>query len=279
LLSLHPNSVDMKRILLLTDFSETARNAAMYAIKMFENENVTFSLLNAFDLDFSGSPYVMQIKDEMAEESRRGLKKDMEMLKYHFPQAKIDVMSRFGALIPIVQEELSENFYDLVVIGCVGETALENFLLGSHAYEIVKKIETAILIVPKSTRFRKPDKIVMATDLKDIMHDESIDPLRNILHHYNASLLFVNVLNSESENRLQSEAKLIEHFPGVDVNFNFVENQDVCNGILNFMDDNHADIVTIIRRKVGVIERLLHPSITKKMVLQPEHPMLIIHDQ
>jgi nucleotide-binding universal stress UspA family protein len=248
-------------------------------MKMFEDENVTFSLLNAFDLDFSGSPYVMQIKDEMAEESRSGLKKDMEMLQYHYPQAKIDVMSRFGALIPIVEDELNENFYDLVVIGCVGETALENFLLGSHAYEIVKKINTTILIVPKHARFRRPDKIVMATDLKDIMHDEVVDPLRNILHHFHASLLFVNVLNSESENRLQSEELLMQHFPGIDVDFNFVENNDVCNGILNFMDDNHADIVTMIRRKVGVIERLMHPSITKKMVLQPEHPMLIIHDE
>ena len=43
----------MKRIILLTDFSEIARNAALYALKMYENENARFQLLNVFDVEFS----------------------------------------------------------------------------------------------------------------------------------------------------------------------------------------------------------------------------------
>ncbi len=72
----------MKRIMLLSDFSDTARNAAMYALKMFENEDVTFYLMNAYDLEFSGSPYVIQIKQELGDES---LKKRSSVASPAFP--------------------------------------------------------------------------------------------------------------------------------------------------------------------------------------------------
>ncbi len=53
----------MKKVLILTDFSNTARNAAVYSLKMFTDEEVRFTLLNAYDMEFSGSPYVMQVKE------------------------------------------------------------------------------------------------------------------------------------------------------------------------------------------------------------------------
>ena len=79
----------MKRVILLTDFSETARNAALYALKMFQNEKVFFQLLNVFDVEFSGSPYIMQVKEEMAEESMKGLRKELSLLHADYPNARI----------------------------------------------------------------------------------------------------------------------------------------------------------------------------------------------
>lgn len=269
----------MKRILLLTDFSDTARNAAMYALKMFENEKVYFDLLNAYDLEFSGSPYIMQVKEELAEESLKGLKNELSLLHRRFPNARIELASRFGSLLDVVQNEISEFRPELIVMGCRGETALENFLLGSNAYEVVKNINAAILVVPRHAKFKKPDKIVFATDLKDIKVDKVVEPLRDLSHHFHADLMFVNVLEDDYVNRLEAENKIAAHFEGLNLSFNFIEGEDVSNGILKFMDENDADIVTLVRHNESFFERLFHPSVTKKMVLHPEHPMLVLHDE
>ncbi len=269
----------MKRILLLTDFSDTARNAAMYALKMFENEKVYFDLLNAYDLEFSGSPYIMQVKEELAEESLKGLKNELSLLHRRFPNSRIELASRFGNLLDVVQNEIIDFKPELIVMGCRGETALENFLLGSNAYEVVKNINAALLVVPKHAKFKKPDKIVFATDLKDIKVDEVVEPLRDLSSHFHADLMFVNVMEDDYVNRLDAENKIASHFEGFNLSFNFIEGDDISNGILKFMDDNDADIVTLVRHNESFFERLFHPSVTKKMILHPEHPMLILHDE
>ena len=70
----------MKNIILLTDFSDTARNAALYAIKLFEHADTHFTLLNAFDIEFSGTPYIVQVKEELAAESTGKLNADLFFL-------------------------------------------------------------------------------------------------------------------------------------------------------------------------------------------------------
>jgi nucleotide-binding universal stress UspA family protein len=269
----------MKRIMLLTDFSDTARNAAMYALKMYEEETVEFVLMNAYDLEFSGSPYIVQVKEEIAEDSLKGLRNELSLIHRRFPRAKVELLSLFGNLINVIEKEIEANVYHLIVLGCRGETALENFLLGSRAYEVIKGIKAPVLLVPRHAKFRHPEKIVFATDLRDVPDDNTIEALRDMAHMFHAPLLFVNVLEDEYINRVDAEERIAEHFPGINLSFNFIEEDDVVEGINHFMEDNNAEIVALVRHQMGMIDRLFHPSITKQMVLHPEHPMLILHDK
>ncbi|WP_142533223.1 universal stress protein [Saccharicrinis carchari] len=269
----------MKNILILTDFSSTARNAALYALKMFDNDSdVVFKLLNAYDLEFSGSPYVMQVKEEMAYESKKGLKQELKVLNQSFPSADIEVLSTFGTLIDVIHDYIAKHHPHLIVLGCRGESALENFLLGSNAYEVIKNIKAPILVIPKSAEFKKPKKIVFATDLKDIKNKDVTTPIRDLLERFGSELVFVNVLDDEYVNRLDAENRITTHFPNTDLTFNFIEGDDVSKTIFKFMHENDAEIVAMVRRDVSFFDRIFHPSLTKKMVLQPEYPMLVLHD-
>lgn len=270
----------MKNILILTDFSSTARNAALYALNMFKGDSdVVFKLLNAYDLEFSGSPYVMQVKEEMAFESEKGLKQEIKVLKRAFPSADLQALTSFGVLIDVVNDYIGKNQPHLIVLGCRGESALENFLLGSNAYQVIKSIKWPIMVIPKSAEFKKPEKIVFATDLKDIKSKRAISSIRDIVERHGSSLVFVNVLGDEYVNRLDAESKIAAHFPNTELNFNFIEGEDVSQAIFKFMDENDAEIVAMVRRDVSFFDRIFHPSITKKMVLQPEYPMLILQDE
>lgn len=107
----------MKNILLLTDFSDIARNAALYALKLFENEQVSFTLLNAYDIEFSGTLYIVQVKEELAAESVEKLNSDLFFLLKRVPDANIRIASSFGSLVDAVRGEIEVSNPDLVVMG------------------------------------------------------------------------------------------------------------------------------------------------------------------
>ena len=266
----------MRRIVLLTDFSETARNACFYALEMFREHQAQFVLLNAYDIEFSGSPYIMQVKEEMAEESTKGLKKELAALHAEYPNARIELASRFGPLIDVILKELGDLKPDLFVLGCRGESALENFLLGSNAYDVIKNIHHPMLVVPKISQYQTPQKIVFATDLKSVNQNVAT-PVLEVARKFNSELLFANVMGDDYINRLEEEERIAALFPGIKTSFYFLEGEDVCSSICNFADENQGEMIVLVRHNYSFFERLFHPSITKHMVLHPEFPMLILH--
>ncbi|MFO8000221.1 MAG: universal stress protein [Marinilabilia sp.] len=270
----------MKRVILLTDFSETARNAALYALKMLENERVYFELLNVFDVEFSGSPYIMQVKEEMAEESMKGLRKELSLLHAGHPNARIELASRFGAITEVIRQEVEDFEPDLLVLGCKGESALEHFLLGSNALEIIQHVHHPMLVVPRQAKFTPPGKIVFATDLQDVDISRMAGPLNDLMQAFNSELVFLNVMEEAYINRLEAEEKIASYFPGVKLNFHFIDNEgDTCKTILKFMDEQGATLLTLIRHHHTLFQRLFNPHIIKKMIRHPHHPMLILHER
>ena len=268
----------MKYVLLLTDFSDTARNAIIYALNMLKEENLYYKLINTYDLEFSGSPYVMQVKDELAEESIKGLRNELQLIHRIFPEAKIELASRFGPLIDVIQEEIKDYDPDLIVLGNKGESAIEHFLLGSNAYEIIKSISTPLLVVPKGAEFRKPEKIAFATDLQDFKDDKIVKPVREVVKYFDAELLFIHVLEESDKDRMEAEQKILSHFPDVRSSFHYVQGDDIFQKIRDFLDEEDVDIVIMIRHNVSFFNRFLHKSITKQMVLHPKHTLIILRD-
>ncbi len=268
----------MERILLLTDFSEIARNAVMYAIDMFKHRDVQFYLLNAFDADFGGSPYLMQVKEGMAEESLEGLNLELSIIQKDFPGVKIELISRFGTIVEVLLDDDPEEAInpDLIVLGCRGRGVIENFLLGSNAFDIIKNVNIPMIIVPQNAVFRPIERIVFATDFKAI--DQSIaGPVLELAKMYNSELLVLNILDIEKIDKIEIERQIASFFPDIKIKFFFKDTHDVFETICSFAEINGADLVALIRHNYSFFERLFNPSITKKMVRQPHFPMVILH--
>jgi nucleotide-binding universal stress UspA family protein len=268
----------MRHIILLTDFSETARHAAAYALNMFNGRDLRFYLFNAYDVEFSGSPYVMRVKDELTEESRKGLKRELAGLHRDFPNSRIEAVSRFGPLVDVLKKEIEGNQIDpdLLVMGCRGESVLENFLLGSNAFDVIKHIQLPVLAIPRNAALEIPQKMVFATDLKTIDQDMA-RPLFDLVSSFDSELLFVNVIEDEYINRLEAEEKIAEFFPGVRLSFYFLDDTDVCSSVCTFTEEQGGDMVVLVRHNYSFFERIFHPSITKKMVLHPQFPLFVLH--
>ena len=167
----------MKHVFLLTDFSAKARNAAAYAVRLFDCRTVSFTLINAFEryvLELPDRPVpVKHLKQlrwktkhrELSSEWDEILNDEREYLLTIAPEARIEVAARFGRLVDVVNAENAECPADFAVVGCEDESVLENFLLGSNTYELIKFADMPIVVVPGKAAYERPTRVTFATDM------------------------------------------------------------------------------------------------------------------
>ena len=90
----------MKKILFPTDFSETANNALVYALKMAKNQNATLLILHAYEMPVisaTANPVMVQdvyktielsnfenFKDQVPSIREIAMKNDLEDIPMHF---------------------------------------------------------------------------------------------------------------------------------------------------------------------------------------------------
>lgn len=270
----------MKKIILLTDFSATARNAAIFALNMFKEQPIRYLLLNCFDVDFSGSPYILQVKEELAAESRRGLREELSALHAQFPNVRIKPVSGFGPITEVIRQNIEEHHPDLIVLGCKGETALEHILLGSNALEIINNIHHPTLVVPINAKFIPPRKIVFVTNLQNTDISPVADHLNDLISSFNSELFFLNIIEDSPLNRMEIEEEMASYFPGIKMKFFFKESEgDNCQTILKFMEEHDATMLIMPHHHRNFFQNIFQPHLIKKMVLHPQHPMIVLHEK
>ena len=88
--------------------------------------------------------------------------------------------------------------------------------------------------------------------------------------------MFLNVAEAEPSDNDEAKAQLASAFNASDISFTKIRMGDVRKGILDFMDERKSQMCALIHRDLGLIDRMFRPSITKKMILEPQHPMIIV---
>jgi nucleotide-binding universal stress UspA family protein len=141
----------IRRILVPTDFSACADEAARTALEFAERFGATLTLFHAH------MPPVAAIADggafvpgphtlsQLTEEAKAAL----ERLKGELDRGtvKIDVQSIYGPSSDAIVRFAREGGYDMIVLGTHGHTGLKHLLLGSVAERVVRTASCPVMTV------------------------------------------------------------------------------------------------------------------------------------
>src|SRR4051812_4275002 len=138
----------MKTILVPTDFSDAAKNAADYAALFTKATDANMILLNVYHYPVpippeGGVPIVTTPFFEEA--SKAALKKEALRLKEK-TGIEITTISRLGLAVDEILDE--EGKADLIIMGMHGVGIVSEALLGSITTSVIKKAKKPVLIVP-----------------------------------------------------------------------------------------------------------------------------------
>lgn len=277
----------MKTIIVPTDFSATAYNAARYALELAGQLGTTRILLyHAYELivPVPDLPTSMPVIDpvDLKESSLEGLEKMREDLGALIPAgAVLDIRAENNLLAANIDDIAKEEMADIIIMGITGGGQIEEILMGSNTIDVVKHTSFPVIIVPGEVKFKPVNKILFACDFKKVGTATPIAPLKKLLDIFHAEL---HILNIDREGKglgadiplesLLLDTLLSDYHPI----YHFIDHDNIVEGIMDFADKVQADLILTIPRKHGLFEGLFRRSRTAKLAFHTHIPMLAIHE-
>ena len=277
----------MKTIIVPTDFSQAAYNAARYALGLASQLGTCRVVLyHAYELvvpipDIPTSIPMID-PDELKIASLEGLERMKSDLQ---PATPADVVLECRAENHLLAANIDgfchEQQADLIVMGTMGGSQLEEILIGSNSVDVAKHTACPVIIVPADAVYKPIHKIVFACDFKKMGENTPIAPLKRLLDVFKAELHVLNIDHSgkglEGETPMESLV-LDTMLEGYNPVYHFVDHENVVKGIMEFSEKEGADLIFIIPRKHGLFEGWFKRSRTTQLVFHSHIPLLAIHE-
>lgn len=270
----------MAHVLIPTDFSTNALNAALYAIQLHGAEGNVFTVLNAYMLPRGAASTMWSIDDLLAKEAREGVDAFVEKLKGEHPEAakaEIRTACEHGDL-PLVVSRFAqdEDAPELVVMGTQGASGLKEVLMGSNTADVIKHGGLPVLAVPQDARYRTPRRIVLAEDGGPV-DKATLKVLLDIARWSQAEVMIVRVVEREDDAADPGPAALYDEVMGaIPHSHHFISGENVNTALHDMADQSDADLVVVTHRQRGLFEQLFHRSTATKLAMHTHIPMLVL---
>jgi nucleotide-binding universal stress UspA family protein len=261
----------MMTIIVPTDFSIVANNAARYAVKMIQGH---------YDINL----VLYHVADKASELDEAG--KMLEKLKTELQSSGISKIEckveEAGDFIDSLERTARHLNAQLIIMGITGKSRLEKVFLGSNTLKMVERNICPVLIVPPTSNFEPIKNVTLLSDFKDVAASVPSVPIKNVLQLFNPALHIINV-NSEHYVSLTPEflaerTRLVDMFIEYKPEFYFIGTYDLHETVQQFVKDKNIDVLITIPRNHSFFGSMFKTSNTKKLVFESQIPILAAHE-
>ncbi len=280
----------MKTILVPTDLSVAADNAAKYAVQLAEIMRADVKLCNAItvptDSVFANAVVwplenYDSLKESMDNElvdacNRLASEENENVGKHTFP--RINSISKPGDVTEVVSEIVKAEQIPLVVMGLSGAGALNRFFLGSNTEKMMECASFPLLLIPLGVSFKKIRKIAFATDFNQ--HDqETLHSVLSFARNFDAEVMIAHIadeVDAEHQKIVDGFLSDITCKANYDkIYYRHVKSVDVEEGLKWICDQSFADMIVMSHGQHGFIDSFFSGSYTKKLARHVNIPLLV----
>lgn len=264
----------MKKILVPCDFSKPAINAYRFALDIAARSKGTIHLLHVVELPVLHDTMLMpvlnfeeQLLKELSENADKSFSKITD--KYKTEGVKVIAKTQFGSVSRTIQDYITEQSIDFVVMGSHGANGVREFFIGSNAERIVRNSPVPVLVI--KDHFKGPIRNIVFPNTLDLDDQEDlvmkVKALQNFFkaHLY---LVWINTpLNFTSDSfttgRLEAFAR---RFMLKDYTISIFNHRDEERGIVEFSNSVKGDLIAMGTHGRKGISHLLNGSVAEDVV-------------
>lgn len=283
----------MKRILVPIDFSKPAEDAAQYALQLARYLKANLTLCNVFLLP-AIVPATAQVSlpgyeyNTLKEENRLELEviakrlrtEDKTLSAPDFFHPVIECISQAGGVKDVILEIAEARKAHVVVMGMTGAGPVSRFLFGSISREMIDNAEYPLLLVPSGFVFQKIGKIAFATDFRE-SDIEVIHSISGLARYFNADLVIVHVTGHKADKTYHKKSDSFLNNITCKINYDkiyyrHIHHTDVENGLDWVSEHGFVDMLVMVHRNLGFLDRLFNISHTHQTANHLKIPLLIL---
>ncbi len=288
----------MKKIIAPVDFSENTECACNYAIHFAEKEETEIMLFHAYmypiatadmtdDVVDSSTLITPEIMDSIERAAKAGMKRLKDKLDKKLKNEEIKTIHIKTKVTNGVAEyeilDICDSYHpDMIIMSSSGQGHKSGRLLGSIALKILEHAAIPVLTIPENTEYHVVRNVLYMTDF-----DESdISAVENLVSILDPFKVKIHCLHVEHSNKDLIDDMLMnymkEHFENEFKNgtmfFEIVQDKDVLKAVEEYVKDKKISLVALLHHKRGLLSRLFHPNVTKKVFYHMGLPLLTFHD-
>jgi len=276
----------MNTILVPTDFSATARNAAIYAANFAKQmKSSRIVLYNSFQAPVITDANVTMVETIDINDLARMSKENLKQLKtsigpYFDNTTTIDTLSEYGLVSTDINDICRSNNVDFIVMGVTGGGKLEETLIGSFAIDVARHAEVPLIIVPPNAAFSEINEVILACDFSKVVETTPVAPVKKILDATGAKLIVVNIdhKNKHFTSETPFESLMLDALlDGYNPEYKFIDDVDFVEGINKVALEKQADLIITIPKKMGWFDGLFKKSHTKMLAFHSHVPLMVVH--
>ncbi len=273
----------MKTVLIPTDFSETSKNAAEYAVGLaallgipklvFYHFYPTKLVYNpAGELDEYASVEQNRIK------SIEDLNEFIESLGTVPANVQVEMYQGAESVNAGIAEIAKITCADLIVMGIKGGGIIKETIIGSHTLSIAKHTTVPVLIIPATAKLNKCEKIAFLSDFKDVENNKSVEGLRTFLDHGVVKFTILHLLrhHEKIDEAHPEKLKLEKMFKKYSPAFQYKESHHYTDDVIDYVFESNTDILALVPEHHGLLETIFNDH-TKKLAFHSKVPVLIVH--
>ena len=271
----------MKKIMVATDYSESASNAVQYGVSLANHFGSLLSLVSAVEEPYSAAAgALVDVKDHIRDEAMETMGKVREEVEPQLENgATIDTHTVDGAPGSTLTRVAKHQGYDLIVMGTKGSTATRELFTGSVANAVIKHSQLPVLAVPNTVRFHEIRRVLLSVDGKNLAGPQVLRPLVDLLKAYNAELVIYH--GDQDGDGKGYDPRLSEYLAGINHRFQVRSGKEteISKGIQQAVKLEDADLLCMIYHDRGFFGRLFNESTVSKVVFDSSVPLLVLQDK
>lgn len=280
--------MDIKNVLVATDFSYDAYAALFYVSKLLAHTQCTFHIINSYDdLTSSNSSLntLLNTKKELDKLHTESLGNLTQIAhRIHLDMGNklhsYTTTSSKGPLSTVISKAIKDNFIDLVVMGNKGKTGAKELFMGSNTIKIANTIDTCpVLAIPKQMEYTSIPEIAFVTDFKKGCTRKTLEPLLFLTSTLHASIKIVHINEEDRMSSCQiSNKRLLELALGK-ARYSFHDiygYTDKAKVIKNYVADQKINMLAMAHHRKTFIENLFQEPVITDISIYANIPLLIL---
>jgi nucleotide-binding universal stress UspA family protein len=268
----------MQKILFPTDFSTHAQGALDYAIEMVNHFKGTLYLVSAYKVTSRGDMF-KNLERYLVEDVEQGMEKMRKLIEPKLAEGTQLVTEGLrGDTVPAIVSFAEHKKVDYIVMGTQGASGLKEVFMGSTTGGVIQATDIPVLAIPSGYNIRPLDNIVFALDDFDLSSNQVVAPLARLAKSFQANILIYHLEKGEGDKGVDPSVEIF--LDGIEHSYHYeLKGADINQSIRSFVNDYRGDLLCMIQRERGFIQKLLQPSVTRREIFDSQVPLLILHDE